>query len=164
MGGDIAAWCALQGLTVTLQDPEPKFIAPAMKRAHKLFKQKLKQTRLVTAAMDRLIPDHKALGVERADVIIEAIIENAEAKITLFKELESRAKDEAVLATNTSSIPLDEISQHLKNADRLSGIHFFNPVAKMQLVEVVHSVQTSKEWVDKSIAFCHQISRFQFPE
>ena len=163
MGGDIAAWCALQGLTVSLQDREPKFIAPAMKRAHKLFKRKLKQTRLVTAAMDRLIPDHKALGLEKADVIIEAIVENAEAKITLFRELESRAKDGAILATNTSSIPLDEISKHLKNADRLTGIHFFNPVAKMQLVEVVHSVQTSKEWVDKSIAFCHQISRLPVP-
>ncbi|MBT7950356.1 MAG: crotonase [Gammaproteobacteria bacterium] len=163
MGGDIAAWCALQGLTVTLQDREPKFIAPAMKRAHKLFKRKLKQTRLVTAAMDRLIPDHKALGVEKADVIIEAIVENAEAKIGLFKELESRAKEGAILATNTSSIPLNEISQHLKNAERLTGIHFFNPVAKMQLVEVIHSAQTGEHWVDKASAFCQQISRLPVP-
>ncbi len=163
MGGDIAAWCALQGLTVTLQDREPKFIAPAIKRAHKLFKRKLKQTRLITAAMDRLIPDHKALGVGKADVIIEAIVENAEAKISLFKELESKARDDAILATNTSSIPLDEMSQNLKNADRLTGIHFFNPVAKMQLVEVIHSAQTGKDWVAKASAFCQQISRLPVP-
>jgi 3-hydroxyacyl-CoA dehydrogenase / enoyl-CoA hydratase / 3-hydroxybutyryl-CoA epimerase len=163
MGGDIAAWCALQGLTVTLQDREPKFIAPAMKRAHKLFKRKLKQTRLVTAAMDRLIPDHNALGVEKADVIIEAIVENAEVKIGLFKELESRAKEGAILATNTSSIPLDEISQHLKNAGRLVGIHFFNPVAKMQLVEIIHASATDKQWLGKASAFCQQISRLPVP-
>ena len=159
MGGDIAAWCALQGMTVTLQDRGPKFIAPAIKRAHTLFKRKLKQTRLVTAAMDRLIPDHKALGVEKADVIIEAIVENADAKIALFKELESRAKDDAILASNTSSIPLDEISAQLNNPERLAGIHFFNPVAKMQLIEVVYSAKTDKQWVDKATAFCQQISR-----
>ncbi|NKB37318.1 MAG: crotonase [Gammaproteobacteria bacterium] len=159
MGGDIAAWCALQGMTVTLQDREPKFIAPAIKRAHTLFKRKLKQTRLVTAAMDRLIPDHKALGVEKADVIIEAIVENADTKIALFKDLESRAKKDAILATNTSSIPLDEISTQLNNPGRLAGIHFFNPVAKMQLVEVVYSAKTDKQWIDKATAFCQQISR-----
>ncbi len=163
MGGDIAAWCVLQGLSVTLQDREPKFIAPAMKRAHKLFKRKLKQTRLITAAMDRLIPDHKALGVEKADVIIEAIVENAEAKITLFKELEPRIKDTAILASNTSSIPLDDISRQLKAPERLIGIHFFNPVAKMQLVEVVHSASTSSAWLDRATAFCRQISRLPVP-
>jgi 3-hydroxyacyl-CoA dehydrogenase/enoyl-CoA hydratase/3-hydroxybutyryl-CoA epimerase len=163
MGGDIAAWCVLQGLTVTLQDREPKFIAPAMKRAHSLFKQKLKQTRLVTAAMDRLIPDCKAQGVEKADVIIEAIVENAEIKIALFQELEPRIKESAILATNTSSIPLDEISKELKDPSRLTGIHFFNPVAKMQLVEVIHSSKTNKQWVDKASAFCRQISRLPVP-
>jgi 3-hydroxyacyl-CoA dehydrogenase / enoyl-CoA hydratase / 3-hydroxybutyryl-CoA epimerase len=163
MGGDIAAWCALQGLTVTLQDREAKFIAPAIKRAHKLFKRKLKKTHLLTAAMDRLVPDHKALGVEKADVIIEAIVENVEAKVELFKELESRIKDTAILATNTSSIPLDEISQQLKNPERLCGIHFFNPVAQMQLVEIVHSGKTASEWVDKGSAFCQQLSRLPVP-
>lgn len=159
MGGDIAAWCALQGLTVTLQDREPKFIAPAILRAHKLFKRKLKKPRLITAAMDRLVPDHKGLGVTRADVIIEAIVENAEAKIGLFKDLEARAKEDAILASNTSSIPLDEISGALANPGRLVGIHFFNPVAKMQLVEIVHSAKTAAEWVDKGTAFVQQISR-----
>jgi 3-hydroxyacyl-CoA dehydrogenase/enoyl-CoA hydratase/3-hydroxybutyryl-CoA epimerase len=163
MGGDIAAWCVLQGLTVTLQDREPKYIAPAIARAHKLFKRKLKKTRLITAAMDRLVPDCKAQGVEKADVIIEAIVENTEIKVGLFKELESRIKDTAILATNTSSIPLHEISSQLKNPARLTGIHFFNPVAKMQLVEVIHSSATDKEWVGRASAFCQQISRLPVP-
>ncbi len=163
MGGDIAAWCALQGMTVTLQDREPRFIAPAIKRAHVLFKRKLKQKHLLTAAMDRLVPDHKALGIEKADVIIEAIVENAEAKIALFKDIQSRVKDSAILATNTSSIPLQEISQQLQMPERLTGIHFFNPVAKMQLVEIVHAENTAAEWVDKATAFCQQISRLPVP-
>ncbi len=159
MGGDIAAWCALQGCTVTLQDREPKYIAPAIGRAHKLFKRKLKKPRLVTAVMDRLVPDHRGLGVSRADVIIEAIIENTEAKVNLFRDLEARAKEDAILATNTSSIPLDEISSGLDRPERLVGIHFFNPVAKMQLVEIIHSGKTAAEWVDKGTVFVQQISR-----
>jgi 3-hydroxyacyl-CoA dehydrogenase/enoyl-CoA hydratase/3-hydroxybutyryl-CoA epimerase len=146
-----------------LQDREPKYIAPAIARAHKLFKRKLKKTRLITAAMDRLVPDCKAQGVEKADVIIEAIVENTEIKVGLFKELESRIKDTAILATNTSSIPLHEISSQLKNPARLTGIHFFNPVAKMQLVEVIHSSATDKEWVGRASAFCQQISRLPVP-
>lgn len=159
MGGDIAAWCALQGLTVTLQDREPEFIAPAVKRAHQLFKRKLKETRLVTAAMDSLVPDHRGLGMAKADVIIEAIVENVEIKQSLFREIENKARPDAILATNTSSIPLDEISSALDEPGRLVGIHFFNPVAKMQLVEIVHSAKTSGESIDRATTFVQQISR-----
>ena len=163
MGGDIAAWCALKGMTVTLQDREPRFIAPAIKRAHTLFKRKLKKTHLITAAMDRLIPDHKGLGVEPADVIIEAIVENLDAKVSLFKELEPRLKESAILATNTSSISLESLSQSLRSPERLVGIHFFNPVAKMQLVEIIHANNTAEEWQQKAAAFCKQISRLPLP-
>jgi len=159
MGGDIAAWCVLKGLTVTLQDRAPEYIAPAIKRAHSLFKKRLKSRHLVTAAMDRLVPDIKGYGIAGADVIIEAIVEDLDAKAGLFRELEQRAAADAILATNTSSIPLDEISQHLKMPERLTGIHFFNPVARMQLVEVVHSDRTLSEWSDKAAAFCHRIDR-----
>ena len=134
MGGDIAAWCAAQGFTVTLQDREPKFIAPAMKRAYDLFKDKFKEPYLIQRAMDRLTPDLQGLGVSKADVIIEAIFEDLATKQALFKTLESQAKPDAILATNTSSIPLDEINTVLQRPERLVGIHFFNPVVKMLLV------------------------------
>lgn len=163
MGGDIAAWCALRGLRVTLQDREPKFIAPAIKRAHDLFKSKLKDRLLVQDAMDRLLPDPQANGVAEADVIIEAIFENLEAKQALFKELESKAKPSAILASNTSSIPLDEINTALKQPERLVGIHFFNPVPKMMLVEVVHGDKTSNEVVEKAMAFVHKIDKLPLP-
>jgi len=163
MGGDIAAWCAFKGMTVTLQDREPKFIAPAIKRAHALFKKRLKVPHLVQAAKDRLIPDHKGLGVKNADVIIEAIIENKQAKQELFSQIEPLLKPEAILASNTSSIPLDELSETLKEPDRLVGIHFFNPVAKMQLVEIVEGNNTSQENKNKAAKFCRCIDRLPLP-
>lgn len=163
MGGDIAAWCALKGLTVTLQDREPKFIAPAIKRAHALFKKRLKAPHLVQAAKDRLIPDQQGSGVKSADVMIEAIIENKEAKQELFSQIESLLKPDTILATNTSSIPLDELSETLQQPDRLVGIHFFNPVAKMQLVEIVEGENTSQENKNKAAKFCRCIDRLPLP-
>jgi len=163
MGGDIAAWCAFKGMTVTLQDREPKFIAPAIKRAHALFKKRLKLPHLVQAAKDSLIPDHKGLGVKNADVVIEAIIENKQAKQDLFSQIEPLLKPETILATNTSSIPLDELSETLKQPDRLVGIHFFNPVAKMQLVEIVEGNNTSQDNKNKAAKFCRCIDRLPLP-
>jgi 3-hydroxyacyl-CoA dehydrogenase/enoyl-CoA hydratase/3-hydroxybutyryl-CoA epimerase len=163
MGGDIAAWCAFKGMRVTLQDREPKFIAPAIKRAHALFKKRLKVPYLVQAAKDRLVPDYKGLGVKHADVVIEAIIENKEAKQALFSQIEPLLKPETILATNTSSIPLDELSETLKQPDRLVGIHFFNPVAKMQLVEIVEGNNTSEENKNKAAKFCRCIDRLPLP-
>lgn len=163
MGGDIAAWCALRGIYVTLQDRAYENIAPAIKRAYRLFKKKLKKPYLVQAAMDRLSPDPSGAGVAQADVIIEAIFEDLKTKQTLFKEIEQRAKPNAILATNTSSIPLDEISDVLESPSRLVGIHFFNPVAKMQLVEVVYAEKTDFNIVKDAYAFVGQISRLPLP-
>lgn len=160
MGGDIAAWCAYKGLRVTLQDQSPEKIAPAIKRAYSLYKKKLKKPHLIQAVMDRLEPDIEGCGVSKADLIIEAIFENLEAKQELFRRIESQTKPDAILATNTSSIPLDEINTVLKNPARLVGIHFFNPVSKMPLVEVVRGKQTSEEIVKQAMAFVGKIGRF----
>jgi 3-hydroxyacyl-CoA dehydrogenase/enoyl-CoA hydratase/3-hydroxybutyryl-CoA epimerase len=151
-------------MTVTLQDREPKYIAPAFKRAYKLFKKKLKNPRLVRDAMDRLIPDiNGAIGIKQADVIIEAIFEDVEAKQSLFKKIESEAKPEAILATNTSSIPLEMISKALKEPARLVGIHFFNPVSKMPLVEVVGGLKTNSNVIHQALAFVGRIDKLPLP-
>lgn len=163
MGGDIAAWCVLQGLEVTLQDREMKYIEPALKRAKSLFRKKLKKSNLVAGAVSRLIPDVDAQGVRRADVIIEAIFENADAKRDLFKKLEADIQPHTVIATNTSAIPLDEIASVLKQPNRLIGLHFFNPVAKMPLVEVVYGEKTDKKAIADGTSFCGQINRFPLP-
>jgi 3-hydroxyacyl-CoA dehydrogenase / enoyl-CoA hydratase / 3-hydroxybutyryl-CoA epimerase len=159
MGGDIAAWCAFRGMTVTLQDREPKFVSGAMKRAYKLYLKKLKKPDLAQLVMDRLIPDVEGHGVARADIVIEAIFEDLKVKQDLFKSLEERMKPGAIMATNTSSIPLDEINTVLKDPGRLVGIHFFNPVAKMPLVEVVRGEKTSDEIMGNATAFVHAIGK-----
>jgi len=163
MGGDIAAWCVLQGLDVTLQDRELKYIEPAIERAKALFKKKLRDHNKVAGALGRLLPDVEGHGVARADVIIEAIFEDVDAKQKLFADIEPRMKPDAVLATNTSAIPLAEIASVLKKPERLIGIHFFNPVAKMPLVEVVYDEKTDPVQVARGAAFCGKINRFPLP-
>lgn len=163
MGGDIAAWCALQGLYVTLQDREAKYISPAMTRAYALFQKRLKTPRAIQAAMDRLVPDLEGYGVRRADIIIEAIFEDLNVKQDLFRQLENQIKSDTLLASNTSSIVLEDIQQGLQNPERLIGLHFFNPVAKMPLVEVVESVITAPDIIEKGLAFVRQINRLPLP-
>jgi 3-hydroxyacyl-CoA dehydrogenase/enoyl-CoA hydratase/3-hydroxybutyryl-CoA epimerase len=163
MGGDIAAWCALQGLNVTLQDQSSERIAPAVKRAHKLFSKQLKAPHLVQAAMDRLSPDINGDAVAKADVVIEAIFENLEAKQTLYRTIEPKLTADAILATNTSSLSLESLSTCLVHPERLVGLHFFNPVAKMQLVEIVTAAGTASQWTEKAVAFIHQIDRLPLP-
>jgi len=163
MGGDIAAICAMRGLTVTLQDTSPERIAPAVKRAAELFKRRLRDARRERDALDRLIPDASGAGAGNADVIIEAIFENLPAKRELFAKLEAMAKPDAVLATNTSSLKLADIATALKDPSRLVGIHFFNPVPQLQLVEVVSSQQTNPEFSKNAAAFVRQIDKLPLP-
>ena len=163
MGGDIAAWCALRGFYVSLQDQAPERIAPAIKRAYTLFKRKLKRPIKITEAMDRLMPDHTGIGVQQADIIIEAIFEDADVKRSLYEDIEPRMKPDAILATNTSSIPLEELASALAQPGRLVGLHFFNPVAKMQLVEVVTGQSTSTEVAAHAMNFTRQIDRLPLP-
>ncbi len=163
MGGDIAAWCALRGLQVTLQDRLPELIAPAIKRATELFEKKLKTPRLVQAALDRLMPDPAGQGVGRADIVIEAVSENLQVKHAIYQAIEPRLKPGAILATNTSSLRLEDLSTVLENPARLVGIHFFNPVAKMQLVEVVHTDVTDALVASQALAFVRLLDKLPLP-
>jgi 3-hydroxyacyl-CoA dehydrogenase / enoyl-CoA hydratase / 3-hydroxybutyryl-CoA epimerase len=163
MGADIAAWCAYKGFTVTLQDQTPEKIAPAMGRADQLFTAKLDQPRLVQAAFDRLQPDAAGVGIARADVVIEAVFEDIAVKQALFKNIELQLKPQAIVATNTSSIGLAEIATAMNDPSRLIGLHFFNPVAKMRLVEVVGAIHTDPEILQKAANFVTQIGHYPLP-
>ena len=163
MGGDIAAWCAVRGLEVTLQDRELKYIEPALKRAKSLFKRRLKKPEVVAAAQSRLVADVDGQGVKRADVIIEAIYENRDAKRELFAGLKGKVADHAIIATNTSAIPLAELADVLDDPSRLIGLHFFNPVAKMPLVEIVHDTGSDPARVDDGSSFATQIGKYALP-
>jgi len=163
MGGDIAAWCALRGMMVTLQDQTLERIAPALKRAHALFAKRLREPLKIRDAFDRLMPDPNGDGVAHADVVIEAIFENVEAKRALFKSLEAKMKPGAILATNTSSLKLEELRTVLAKPERLVGIHFFNPVAMMPLVEVVDAEGADLAAVQAACAFVRQIDKLPLP-
>jgi 3-hydroxyacyl-CoA dehydrogenase/enoyl-CoA hydratase/3-hydroxybutyryl-CoA epimerase len=163
MGGDIAAICAMRGLSVTLQDTAPERIAPAVKRAAELFKRRLRDERRVRDALDRLVPDVAGDGARHADVVIEAIFENLDAKRALFARLEAMAKPDAILASNTSSLKLADIATALKDPARLVGIHFFNPVPQLQLVEIVSGEKTKTELSKNAAAFVRQIDKLPLP-
>lgn len=159
MGGDIAAWGVVSGMEVSLQDQTEEQVQKALARAKSLFKKRLRGSRDVSVAMDRLICDVRGEHVHRADVVIEAIFENLEVKQKLFRELETRIKPGAVLATNTSSLPIEDIASALNDPGRLIGLHFFNPVAQMPLVEVVRGPQSRQEEIDKGCAFVARINK-----
>ncbi len=159
MGGDIAAWCALKGFNVTIQDQDHETLSRVIQRAYKLYKKRLKNPRLVQQALDRLIPDFKGIGLPQADIVIEAIFEDIDAKQNLYKDIEPRLKEGAILATNTSSIPLEKLSTILKSPNRLVGLHFFNPVAMMPLVEIVKTAETDEDVYTKAASFTKKIDR-----
>ena len=163
MGGDIAIWCALQGYSVTLQDQSHDTLAAVKQRAAKLYKRILKSKQLVNGALDRLTPDIRGNGLVKADVVIEAIFENAEVKSNLYKDIEPKLKKTAIIATNTSSIPLEQLTESLKKPERLVGLHFFNPVAKMPLVEIVVGEKTSKRAQQVATALTKKIKKLPLP-
>jgi 3-hydroxyacyl-CoA dehydrogenase/enoyl-CoA hydratase/3-hydroxybutyryl-CoA epimerase len=163
MGGDIAAWCAARGLTVTLQDRELKYVEPALARARELFAKRARDPAKAAQMATRLAPDVEGTGVPRADIVIEAIFENADAKRALYAQLEPRMKPEAILATNTSSIVLEELARGLADPGRLVGLHFFNPVAKMALVEIIRSAGTRDAIVEDALAFTRRLDKLPLP-
>jgi len=159
MGGDIAAWCVVSGMQASLQDVDEGQIAKALSRAKRLFKRHLRTPTAINAAVARLIADPKGKHIKHADVVIEAIVEKLEIKQKLFQELEKRIRPGAVLATNTSSLRLEDIAKPLADPGRLVGVHFFNPVAQLPLVEVVHGEGTRDEEVRKACTFVAAINK-----
>ncbi len=160
MGGDIAAWCVVCGMQASLQDLSEEQLEKALARAKKLFKRRLRTKQAVDAAMARLIADKDGKHVSRADVVIEAIVENLEIKQKVFAGLEAKMKPGAILATNTSSLQIEDIAKPLKDPSRLIGLHFFNPVAQLPLVEVIMGVGAHEEDVRKGCAFVTAIRKY----
>ncbi len=163
MGGDIAAWCVVRGFTVTLQDRGQQYIEPALVRARDLFAKRLKDPAKVQDAQARLTADVAGEGAARADVVIEAIFENVEAKQALYAQLEPKMKPQALLATNTSSIKLETLSEKLADPGRLVGLHFFNPVAKMPLVEIIQSERTRPDVAQAGTVFTRKLDKLPLP-
>lgn len=163
MGGDIAAWAAFRGMTVTLQDRNEDLIRPALRRAKCFFEKRLKNPVAAADAASRLTMDVKGDGAARADAVIEAIIEDIGAKQTLYAQLEPKLKPTAVLATNTSSIRIETLCEKLSDPSRLVGIHFFNPVAQLRLVEVVQGASTRQQTMHDALKFTRKLDKLPLP-
>jgi 3-hydroxyacyl-CoA dehydrogenase/enoyl-CoA hydratase/3-hydroxybutyryl-CoA epimerase len=163
MGGDIATWSAFRGLTVTLQDRSEELIQPALDRAKAFFDKRLKDPAAAAAAFANLRMDVKGEGVADSDVVIEAIFENVDAKRALYAELEPKLKPNAILATNTSSIKIETLCERLQDPSRLVGIHFFNPVAQLPLVEIVQGTSTQLQAVQNALKFTRKLDKLPLP-
>ncbi len=163
MGGDIASWCAARGLQVSLQDRAMEFVQPALDRARTFFEKRYTDTGERTRVSARLQADVEAQQVEQADVVIEAIFENVTAKKELYARLEPKLKPGAILASNTSSIVLESLADGLQDPGRFVGLHFFNPVARMPLVEIIQSRETRPEVMQAAIAFARQLDKLPVP-
>lgn len=161
MGGDIAAWCALRGMRVTIHDRSRALVEPALERAEVLFRRRLRAPGAADDARRRLVADVD--GFAEADLVIEAIVERLDAKQELYRELEGRMRPDAVLATNTSSIDLERLSEATMRRGRFLGLHFFNPVASLPLVEVVRSDSTDEEYMARAMAFVNGIGKLPLP-
>lgn len=163
MGGDIAAWSAYKGFQVTLQDREQKYIDGAMARARKLFEKKVKDEARRPEVAARLKSDLQGDGIPDADLVVEAIIEQAEAKRDLYATVEPRMKADALLTTNTSSIQLVELRGHIRRPAQFAGLHYFNPVALMPLVELIHHDAMAADTQKRLAAFCRALDKLPVP-
>lgn len=163
MGADIAAWAALHGCRVTLQDRAMPLIEAALERARGLLARRLRDPQQAAAAAGRLGADLEGAALGQADVVIEAIFEDLQGKRELFAAIEPRLKPGSLLATNTSSLPLEALGHSLARPERLVGLHFFNPVAQMPLVEIVHSDSTDPLMRSAALAFARKLDKLPVP-
>jgi 3-hydroxyacyl-CoA dehydrogenase/enoyl-CoA hydratase/3-hydroxybutyryl-CoA epimerase len=163
MGGDIAAWSALRGFTVTLEDRAVEYVQPALERARTLFEKRIRDPAKRAAATTRLTADVAGEGVAAADVVIEAIFEDLDAKLALYARLEPRMKASAWLATNTSSLTLEPLAAQLARPERLVGLHFFNPVAQMPLIEIVRADTTDAGVALAASTFARRLDKLPLP-
>ncbi|MEX3316669.1 3-hydroxyacyl-CoA dehydrogenase NAD-binding domain-containing protein [Sulfitobacter sp. PS-8MA] len=159
MGADIAAVAAIKGKTVTLGDLSLDTLGQAVKQAETLCHDKHLSPAETRDALDRLMPDPRGYGIARADLVIEAAPEQSEVKEKIYAELGNRMKPDAILATNTSSLSLDKLAEAAPDKVRFAGLHFFNPVGRVDLVEVVRGARTNAETVDRLAAFCGAIGK-----
>ena len=163
MGGDIATWCVSQGLQVTLQDLHAESLAKARQRAYSYFKKRLKKPLLIKVTMDRFTLDINGYGLHKADIVIEAIFENKDVKRELYASIEPKLKKDALIVTNTSSIEIEQLCDAISDPTRLVGLHFFNPVTKMPLIEIVNGAQTNPDISQRAINFAKQIGKLPLP-
>ena len=157
MGAGIAQWISSRGIKVLLKDIKPEFVAKGIASINKLYSAAVKK-RVMTKSdasskFDNVTPITESIPMKNIDLVVEAAIEQLEIKQDLFAELETLVRDDTILATNTSALSIVDIAEKMQHKERVVGIHYFNPVHKMKLVEVVRGECTSEETILKATQF-----------
>ncbi|HEX4263844.1 MAG TPA: 3-hydroxyacyl-CoA dehydrogenase NAD-binding domain-containing protein [Verrucomicrobiae bacterium] len=163
MGSGIAQWLSAKGCTVILRDIKPEFIARGMSNISRLYSEGVKRHAFIAtearAGLDRISPAAAEVPLHNIDFVIEAAVEDMTLKKEVFRKLEAAAGDETILATNTSALSVSELAASAAHPERIVGIHFFNPVHRMQLVEVVRAPATNPATVQRAIQFVQQLGK-----
>ncbi|MDD5139596.1 MAG: 3-hydroxyacyl-CoA dehydrogenase NAD-binding domain-containing protein [Verrucomicrobiales bacterium] len=163
MGAGIAQWISARKLPVILRDINTEQVAKGMATIAKLYRDGVKRHTFTAhearAGMDRVHPAPAEVPLHRADLVIEAAVENLELKKKIFQRLDELVSPETVLATNTSALPISEMAAGTRHPERVVGLHFFNPVHRMQLVEVIAARQTAPEVIQRALKFAQQIGK-----
>ncbi|MBI5424743.1 MAG: enoyl-CoA hydratase/isomerase family protein [Opitutae bacterium] len=163
MGSGIAQWCAARGYSVVMRDVKPEFVEHGLAVIKGLFDEAAKRGKMSADAAAqgtaRVQGTTELAAFADCDLVVEAIVENVAAKQALFAELSRVVRADCVLASNTSALPIEELAATATHPGRTIGIHFFNPVSRMPLIEMVLSPHTTRETADRVLAFAKHLGK-----
>lgn len=163
MGGGIAYQSALRGTPIAMKDIAQAGLDLGMKEAQTLVAKQVKRGKMTTESADKIIgsitPTLAYEDLVGAELVVEAVVENENVKKSVLAELESVVADDVIIATNTSTISVDSLATALKKPERFCGMHFFNPVPLMPLVEVIRGQETSKETIASTVAYAKALGK-----
>ena len=163
MGAGIAQWCSARGLTVRLKDVRPGLVAAGMKRIAEVYCEAVRRRKLTESearlGLARVHPTTEYSGFADCDIVIEAVVERLEIKRQVFGELLPLIRENCILASNTSALPIDDLGAACGRPGWLVGVHFFNPVHKMPLVEIVRGTETAPEVLAAALGFAGQLRK-----
>jgi 3-hydroxyacyl-CoA dehydrogenase/enoyl-CoA hydratase/3-hydroxybutyryl-CoA epimerase len=163
MGAGIAQWISARQLPVILRDINTEQVAKGMARVAKLYHDGVKHhiftPHEARAGLDRVHSAPAEVPLRQTDIVIEAAVENLESKKKIFQRLDELVSEKTIFATNTSALPISEMAAGTRHPERVVGLHFFNPVHRMQLVEVIAARQTAPEILQRALLFAQQIGK-----
>ena len=163
MGGGIAYQSAWKGVPVVMKDINEKSLTLGMTEAAKLLNKQLERGKIdglkLSGVISTIHPTLEYSGFDRVDVVVEAVVENPKVKKAVLAETEDKVRPDTVLASNTSTIPISELASVLKRPENFCGMHFFNPVHRMPLVEVIRGEKTSDETLAKVVAWASKMGK-----
>ena len=163
MGAGIAQWLSARGLPTVLRDVNTEQVAKGMAGIAKLYQDGVRRhiftRREARDGFDRIYPASMEVPLSHVDVVIEAAVEDLELKKKIFQRLDETAAEETILATNTSALPISELASSTRHPERVLGLHFFNPVHRMQLVEIIATPQTAPEVLSRALRFVQRIGK-----